>query len=361
MSLASVIGMRLQQTADDALARCQEIRSLAGKTDRQSAARLFSLLYDGRALVQWEATEALALTAHKLQGMRGLAPPSNSPKPFLTLEELFGWMREKLQSPLPQERAITAEALGFWHFEAVVPELTALLGDPSPLVRANAADALGRIGDQAPVPALIALLHDKSLWVQRAAAQALGAIGAPEAVEPLGQMLANSEIALVRASAISALGHIPLRKARRIVSRYAWDSSEQVRWCVARALGIIGDASSLITLKELSKDSHIVFGRSIGEVAQESIRALEKREGILRRALANGWAKAQDQLHKVDLAKLRRFIAPIRSKIGQWTSSWSRHLHEMIGSALRWSRQHWRIGWKWIRKQGETAIRKYRR
>lgn len=261
-----------------AIDRWQRAAALAGDIRRDPIQELCDLLEDRHPFVRWEAGVALANTATRLQTRARLGLSIwNRRWRESTFAELLDLMRTSLQSPIPQRRAATADALGLWDHEGAVALLIPALEDSESLVRAGAATALGRIGDKAAVSALAFALKDSSVWVRRAAADALGAIGAPEAVPALQLALSDAQ-PLVLNSVICALGHLPTTKARRLLVQHARGDDPVVRWYVARSLATIGDASSLPALEHLQGDDTELFGQPISDITESAIKRIKKRE-----------------------------------------------------------------------------------
>ena len=116
----------------------------------------------------------------------------------------------------------------------MAPDLLAALDDAEWSVRCGAAESLAKLDDSGALPALLAALSDGSLAARLASAEALGRIGDPRAVEPLAAALDNADTGAPPTNATD------LRLRRN----------------VAKALGDIGKASGLSTLRVLSADVH---------------------------------------------------------------------------------------------------------
>ena len=270
---------------------CQKASALAGDIRRESIQELLDFLGHEHPFVRWEAGVALAGTAVEMRkrSRLGMSVWSRH-SPASTFGELLTLMENTLHSPDPQRRVATADALGMWDHEAVVPLLLPMLEDSEPLVRAGAVAALGKTRDKASIDALLSALVDPYVWVRRAAADALGAIGAPRAVPALEISLLDPE-PLVRTSVVCALGHMKTAKARRLLARCVHDDDPAIRWYSARGLANIGTVSSLPALKQLLEDDAEMFGQSISDLAATAIEAIEKRESgpwnWLRKAVYN--------------------------------------------------------------------------
>ena len=269
-------------TAGSTFARCQEAGALAGNLSRDAVARLFELLRDDDPLVRWQASVSLGRTLEQSQQQARARGSAFHRRSELRFGELTATVGRYLRDADPRRRAGVVDALGFWQHEQACVWLLEALQDDDATVRAAAAGGLGKLKDRGAAKALAAALADPSIWVRRAAADALGAIGA---AQPLLAAIEDPS-PLVRAGIVAALGHIAASRPREALVRCTRDADPVVRWHAARGLARIGNAASLGALQRLRGDEAAFFGRTIGEVAQEAIAAIESRErGIL------GWVR----------------------------------------------------------------------
>jgi HEAT repeat protein len=262
----------------DAIARCEQIAGCAGQIGRTAVELMVVCLNDPDPMVRWEASLALAESAHNLQRPQDLSQiMAMGSSEAITPGELLAVMRVGLASPEPSQRASFAESLGRWPHQTAVALLEQALGDDTAMVRATAARGLGQLGALESAPALIEALGDKSLWVRRAAADALGAIGDQSAAEPLAAMGRQGPI-LTRTAALAALGHLPGKVARETLTECLSDQDGEVRWQAARSLQAIGTLSSLPVLERLLADDFTLFDESVRDVALGAIKAIGQRE-----------------------------------------------------------------------------------
>ncbi len=107
-------------------------------------------------------------------------------------------------------RAIAAWALGCFADKAPLDDLLALLGDKTeiPLVRACALHALGELGERVPIEVVVDALHDDEWPVREAAAITLGTLGKRAPAEPLIYALHHDDVEFVRAAAALSLGRL---------------------------------------------------------------------------------------------------------------------------------------------------------
>jgi HEAT repeat protein len=96
----------------------------------------------------------------------------------------------------------------------------------------------------------------------------------------------------MRGSVVVALGHIRAKKARRALVGCLQDEDPAVRWYAARGLAEIGEVENVVPLQALLKDDVVLFDRSVGEVAESAIVAIERRGG-------SPWHWLRKQVHVV--------------------------------------------------------------
>jgi HEAT repeat protein len=262
----------------DAVARCDQISACAGQIGREAIESMVSCLGDPDPMVRWEASRALAESAHHLQRPAHLGDVlTMGATDAMSLSELLGVMREGLMSPDATLRASYTEALARWPHPVAVELLEQSLQDDSADVRAAAARGLGQLGALESTERLIAALEDASLWVRRSAADALGAIADRRATPALISM-AQEGPALTRTAALAALGHLPGREARATLEAMLTDENGEIRWHAARSLETAGTSTTLSALKGLVGDNYSLFGRTVSEVALAAMDAIGQRE-----------------------------------------------------------------------------------
>ncbi|MCI0340479.1 MAG: HEAT repeat domain-containing protein [Planctomycetales bacterium] len=173
-----------------------------------------------------------------------------------------------LEDPDPEVRESALLAMGLSRASAVVPQILAVAQDRvrrEPRLRAAAALAAGLSGDRAAAAGLAALLErtGEEAEVRGAAALALGLLRDPAGAPALLRAAAREgEEASVRAYAIAGIGHAGrdgaaslggearLAEARALLARLlSADRAEDVRRAAVLALGAIGDARDLGTVR----------------------------------------------------------------------------------------------------------------
>ncbi len=203
-------------------------------------------------------------------------------------------------------RASAGRAIGRLSLREAVPDVVRALRDPQVEVRVVAAAALWRLPDPAAVPALLELLRDRDAAARQWSALALGVIRDSRATVPLTQILGDTEPA-VRLDAIRSLGRIADPAALEPLVRFASNDTRPiderleavnaiaqlqgpnkvnaltrllpqrnrlVRLQVVRALGQVGDALVLPTLRRHRTTER---DREINAAVQQSIVAIEAR------------------------------------------------------------------------------------
>jgi len=188
---------------------------------------------------------------------------------------------KQLDSRDPRARAAAALELGRIGEARAAKALTKAIRDRDQAVRRNAIQALGWMQARKVVPALLDLVEQTTdVWTKRRAIQALGQIGDPQATDLLINALEDPDHA-VRQNAILSLGWLggpkavgPLTEILKAPEIDFGHSSKvfprQGEWnredvtCAIRALGHIGDQSTLPFLKEFAekhKDKKDATGR----------------------------------------------------------------------------------------------------
>ena len=159
---------------------------------------------------------------------------------------------------------------------ALTSPLTAKADDPRPEMRWRVAYALGRIGDRAGGgPALRNLARDNFEVVRSCAARALGEVGDSSSVDLLGTLLRDAAWR-VRVSAARALGLLGARNQAAAVRALLTDPSAHVRWEAASALGALSDTTSVASLTRALSDSAtgVVQGAAIALLKIRGERAV---------------------------------------------------------------------------------------
>lgn len=164
---------------------------------------------------------------------------------------------ESFKQPSPGEQA--AIALASMGRAAFQPLTNQLLSEDA-TVRRNAAWAIGELTNMPPgerdsaVPRLISLLTDSDAWVRIAASRALGELRNHSAVPGLIANLADSD-ARVRELTVWALSELKdARAVAALCNVLLSDLRAEVRRGAAEALGEIGSAEALPSLKQALND-----------------------------------------------------------------------------------------------------------
>ncbi len=318
---------------DEVIERWHDAALLGGQISQTAIQKLIAYLGDEHCLVRWQAGVSLGEIGAQLRKRARLGWPTiGKQSPELTFSGLLVLLRQGLQDDDPLRRAATADALALWDHEAVVGFLIPAMQDPEPLVRVSVATALGKLRDKAAVDVLISALADPSLWVRRAAAEALGAIEDERAAAGLQRVWLDPS-PLVRASAVCALGHMPNGRAREVLEKATEDQDGCVRWYAARALGRVGSMSSLPALRLLD-DSFRLFDRSIGEMAEESMRAITRRERGVWHWLRKQFFALRDGVRRSPIfPAIGRGIVALAKSLGRAAARLAR---SVVSAAKRW-------------------------
>jgi HEAT repeat protein len=163
-----------------------------------------------------------------------------------------------------------------------VPNLINTLSDNDPVLR-SAARALSRIGDERAIEPLIRLLADREYEVRKSAIYALGWIGDERAIGPLVNVMKDqNESPTVRGVAAEAFANIGDKSGVEPLIDALEDSSAEVRFWAAFALGQLGDPRALPKLERLvATDKEIVLGWwSVSKEAAEAIEAIKSRSEL---------------------------------------------------------------------------------
>jgi len=129
-------------------------------------------------------------------------------------------------------------------------------------------------------PLMATLRRGRRPFNRSAAAHGLPVLRVPKSIPALERLVSNkSENPSVRGEAAEALAHFHRKTSHRVLLNGLEDSSKEVRFWCAFALGEMGDADALPVLKELAaKDHRIVRGWwAVSKEAADTIRSIEKR------------------------------------------------------------------------------------
>lgn len=155
-----------------------------------------------------------------------------------------------LRDPVVDVRVVAAAAIWRLPDPAAVPALIELLADTDASARQWATLALGVIRDTRAVQPLVGLLHDPESSVRVDVVRSLGRIRDAAALEPLEAFVRESgREAEERAEAISAIAGLDTPARMDALGRLLDHSDRGVRQHAAEALGQIGDALVLPTLR----------------------------------------------------------------------------------------------------------------
>jgi len=159
------------------------------------------------------------------------------------------YLVKALSDTAPGVRAAAVDGLCQLARRDATPRIAELLlKDPDETVRQRAAGSLTYMMDPAAGPALIKALKDKQSAVRYAAANTLGAMRYAPAEGPMIDALSDKEM---RRIAISALGQLQSKKAAREIAESLADPDKYTRIEAIKALGDIGESSSVEDMKKL--------------------------------------------------------------------------------------------------------------
>lgn len=231
----------------------------------------------------------------------------------------------------PQVRADAALRLGEAQATAAVDSLIAILDDPVEAVRVQALLSLGRIGDKKATAAVSRMAADPVSSVRISTAQALGMLKDPASVPVLAKLLEDSE-GTVRIAAARALGNVPgqesldtlmaialgdeselvrqhvvvvIRDRRHVEAIPRLESllqaeSDLVRANAARALGDLGDRTTIPALTRSLEDPHW----KVRSLSAHSLSKLDAKDPGVLEALRGRLAVEDHGMVRVDLAWL---------------------------------------------------------
>jgi HEAT repeat protein len=221
-----------------------------------------------------EAAEELGDPELLLEAARRLADPEDLMKGAATivLEPLKALCKPSALRPFLSDsdskvRRAGLVILGEWH-DPEAPELAASsLSDPHPDVRAEAARTLASLEAVGAADRVRALLADPHERVRAAAAEALGTLGVK--VDVLLHCL-DDEDESVREAALRGLGRLGDRSAFAAIVRMASAREAGVRGNAARALGELGMAEAVPTLKAFlaDRDARLVAIQALARIGK---------------------------------------------------------------------------------------------
>ncbi|MFO0681672.1 MAG: HEAT repeat domain-containing protein [Sandaracinus sp.] len=154
-----------------------------------------------------------------------------------------------LRDPVVDVRVVAAAAIWRLPDPAAVPALVELLADADHTARDQAALALGVIRDTRATTPLSGLLHDPDATVRLDVVRSLGRIRDRAALEPLETFVRESRDAEERAEGINAIAALEAPERMDALGRLLDHTDRGVRQHAAEALGQVGDALVLPTLR----------------------------------------------------------------------------------------------------------------
>jgi HEAT repeat protein len=180
-----------------------------------------------------------------------------------------------LRDPVVDVRVVAAAAIWRLPDPAAVPALIELLGDADSSARQWATLALGVIRDTRAVEGLAALLHDPEESLRVDVVRSLGRIRDRGALAPLEAFVRESgRGAEERAEAISAIAGLDTPERMDSLARLLDHSDRLVRQHAAEALGQIGDALVLPSLRHRLASERT---REVRTALEAAIAAVEAR------------------------------------------------------------------------------------
>lgn len=224
----------------DALARMEALRALAGDGDQAAASELARAVSpsDGAQSRAAAATGNARAVPSLIEELNNAGSPvttinalgaSGSPQAIPPLEGL-------LKDDRIEVRAAAAEALGRIGSRDVVTQVKPMLSDHNVFVRTKAAEALLRLDDESGLAMLEQMLQDPDSEIRLSAAEAL-ASRADSAWQSAVYQLLQDEDPVVRAGAAHLLATRDPDTARATLESLAADENEAVRELAALKLG----------------------------------------------------------------------------------------------------------------------------
>ncbi len=180
-----------------------------------------------------------------------------------------------LRDPVVDVRVVAAAAIWRLPDPAAVPALVELLSDADTSARQWATLALGVIRDTRAVAGLTPLLHDPEPSLRVDVVRSLGRIRDPGALAPLEAFVRESGRGPEeRAEAIHAIAGLEAPQRMDALGRLLDHSDRLVRQHAAEALGQIGDALVLPSLRHRLASERT---REVRAALQAAIEAVEAR------------------------------------------------------------------------------------
>lgn len=198
------------------------------------------------------------------------------------------YLIKALSDAAPGVRAAAVDGLCQLARRDATPRIAELLvKDPDDNVRQQAAGSLTYMMDPAAGPALLKALKDKQVAVRYAAANTLGAMRYAPAEGPMIDALSDDKLKRI---AIAALGQLQSKKAAKEIAASLADPDKYTRIEAIKALGSIGESSSVEDMKKL-----------LDKAEDPSIR-MEAALALAKMGLADGLLSAYDFGRVADLS-----------------------------------------------------------
>lgn len=193
----------------------------------------------------------------------------------LSLREAVPDLVRALRDDQVDVRIVAAAALWRLPDAAAVPALLDLLNDADPTARQWGALALGVTGDTRATDALLALLNDTAEAVRLDALRSLGRIADPAALSGLRDFIVDtSRPEEERLEAINALASLRGPDKMNALIRLLEDPNTNIRLHIVNALGQVGDALVIPTLRRRRAAE---TAAAIRTAIDEAIAAIEER------------------------------------------------------------------------------------
>ncbi|MCA9574750.1 MAG: HEAT repeat domain-containing protein [Polyangiales bacterium] len=193
----------------------------------------------------------------------------------LSLREAVPDLVRALRDPQVDVRIVAAAALWRLPDAAAVPALLDLLNDADPTARQWGALALGVTGDTRATEALLRLMDDPAPAVRLDALRSLGRVADPAALERLVAFIVDvNRPEDERLEAINALASLRGPDKMNALIRLLDDANTNVRLHVVNALGQVGDALTVPTLRRRRGSETVP---AIRTAIDEAITAIEER------------------------------------------------------------------------------------
>jgi HEAT repeat protein len=203
-----------------------------------------------------------------------------------------------LNDPEETVRVNVIRALGDIGDPRAIGPISPFVGDSQSAVRMAACQALGALRDEGGVPALEMAIRDDDESVRIVAARALGEVPGPESIEVLLRVALQDESERIRSHVVKVVAQRRTREAVPRLESALRAESDSVRANAARALGEIGDRSSLAVLYRSLDDPFFkvrcLAGHAIARIAPGDAEAAA--------AVAKRLASEDDAMARVDLA-----------------------------------------------------------